>query len=95
MAAYVIVEADVSDPDQYEKYKAAALAAVTAHGGRYIARGGEVRVFEGSPPTARVVLLEFADLDAAEAWYRSDDYRAARAIREHAATLRMLAVAGS
>ena len=47
MPAYVIVETDVSDPERYEHYKTAASAAVTAHGGRYLVRGGEQDVLEG------------------------------------------------
>ncbi|MFL5792697.1 MAG: DUF1330 domain-containing protein [Actinomycetota bacterium] len=39
MAAYVIVETDVTDPGQYERHKAAASEAVAAHGGRYLVRG--------------------------------------------------------
>ena len=34
MPAYVIVETDVTDPEQYEQYKAASPAAIAAGGGR-------------------------------------------------------------
>jgi hypothetical protein len=35
--AYIIVETDVHDPEQYELYKRASPAAVAAGGGRFIA----------------------------------------------------------
>jgi uncharacterized protein (DUF1330 family) len=94
MPAYVIVETDVTDPDQYERYKAAATEAVTAAGGGYLVRGGELAVLEGDWEPARLVLLEFEDLDAAKRWYDSERYQAARRLREGAARLRMVAVQG-
>jgi uncharacterized protein (DUF1330 family) len=95
MSAYVIVETDVTDPEQYEQYKAAAFEAVTAAGGRYVARGGELAVFEGDWQPTRLVVLEFQDLAAAKRWYESERYQAARRLREGAANLRMVAVQGT
>ena len=94
MPAYVIVETDVHDPEQYEQYKAAASGAIEAAGGRYLARGGELAVLEGEWRPARLVLLEFDDLDAARRWYDTPEYRDARRLREGAASLNMVAVAG-
>jgi uncharacterized protein (DUF1330 family) len=95
MAAYVIVETDVTDPEQYERYKAAAQDAVTAAGGRYLVRGGELAVFEGDWEPVRLVVLEFEDLAAARRWYDSERYLAARRLREGAARFRMVAVQGA
>ncbi len=78
MTAYVVYEAVVTDADQYERYKTAAAASVSAAGGRYVVRGGEIESFEGAAPHD-VVILEFASLDAAVAWYCSEQYGAARA----------------
>jgi uncharacterized protein (DUF1330 family) len=94
MPAYVIVETDITDPEQYERYKAAAAEAVTASGGRYVVRGGELAVFEGDWDPARLVVLEFEDLAAARRWYESEGYQAAKKLREGAATLRAVAVQG-
>jgi uncharacterized protein (DUF1330 family) len=94
MPAYVIVETDVHDPEQYERYKAASPNAIAAGGGRFIARGGELAVLEGDWRPPRLVLLEFEDLEAAKRWYDSAEYREARTLREGAATLRMVAVEG-
>jgi uncharacterized protein (DUF1330 family) len=94
MTAYLIVETNITDPDQYELYKAAGPAAVAAGGGRYIARGGELAVLEGDWAPTRLVLLEFEDLEAAKRFYDSPEYQAARKLREGAATLSMVAVEG-
>ena len=94
MAAYVITETDVHDPERYERYKAASPGAIAAGGGRFIARGGELAVLEGDWQPKRLVLVEFDDLGAARRWYDSPQYREARRLREGAATLRIVAVEG-
>jgi uncharacterized protein (DUF1330 family) len=94
MAAYVIVETDIHDPEQYEQYKAASPAAVAGGGGRFIVRGGELAVLEGDWQPGRLVVLEFEDLDAVKRWYASPEYQAAKKLREGAANLRMVAVQG-
>src|SRR6202044_3757923 len=66
MPAYIIVETDVHDPEQYERYKQATPAAVAAGGGRFLVRGGELSVLEGDWQPKRLVVLEFEDLAAAE-----------------------------
>jgi uncharacterized protein (DUF1330 family) len=94
MPAYVIVETDITDPEQYEQYKAATPAAIAAAGGRFLARGGELAVLEGDWHPSRVVVVEFEDLEAAERWYESEAYQAAKKLREGAAHMRMIAVQG-
>ena len=95
MPAYVIVETDIHDPEQYEQYKAASPGAVAAGGGRFVVRGGELARARGrlAIPT-RLVVLEFPDLEAAERWYESETYQEAKKLREGAARLSMVAVEG-
>ncbi len=40
MAAYVVVDITVTDPETYATYRELAPATVALYGGRYIARGG-------------------------------------------------------
>ena len=94
MPAYVIVETDIIDPEQYERYKAASPGAVEAGGGRFVVRGGELAVLEGEWRPSRLVVLEFPDLETAKAFYDSELYQEAKALREGAARLNMVAVAG-
>jgi uncharacterized protein (DUF1330 family) len=94
MPAYVIADSDVHDPEAYERYKAAVPATLEASGGRFVARGGETAVLEGGRQPHRVVVIEFEDLEAAKRWYDSPGYREARALREGAATLEIIAVQG-
>ena len=94
MPAYVIVETDVHDPEQYARYQAASPDAVHSGGGRFVVRGGELAVLEGDWDPSRLVVLEFPDLEAAKRWYDSPEYEEAKRLREGAANLRMVAVQG-
>jgi uncharacterized protein (DUF1330 family) len=94
MAAYVIADVDVEDPEPYAQYRAAVPATLEAHGGRFLARGGETASLEGDWQPKRVVVIEFSDLEAARRWYESSEYGAAKDLRGGAAVMRMIAVAG-
>ena len=94
MPAYVIIETDVHEPEQYERYKAASPDAVRSGGGRFLVRGGQLAVLEGDWDPTRLVVLEFPDLEAARRWYVSPEYQEAKRLREGAANLRMVAVEG-
>jgi uncharacterized protein (DUF1330 family) len=96
MPAYVIAAArNARDPAAMEEYRRRNSAAVEQHGGRFLARGGDHVVLEGEfLGVERVVLIEFPDLATARAWYDSETYRAAREVREGAADVDLVAVAG-
>jgi uncharacterized protein (DUF1330 family) len=94
MPAYVIVDIEVTDPEQYERYKTLAPATVAAYGGRYVARGGTTLSLEGGWQSERLVILEFDSLERARAWHDSPAYRAARTLRQSATRSRMIAVEG-
>jgi len=95
MAAYVIYQAEVLDPVQYEKYKAKTPESIAAFGGRFIVRGGEIDVLEGEAPLGRTVVVEFPSMQQAREWYSSDQYTAARLLREGAVRARAYIVDGA
>lgn len=94
MPAYVIAEIEVTDPQQYEEYKKLSPGAIAAHGGRFIARGGETVVLEGDWRPQRLVIVQFDSVEKARAFYDSPEYRQAIAARQGAATARMVVVEG-
>ena len=92
---YLIAEAKVSDATAYEIYKGLAQAAIAQYGGRYLVRGGQVEILEGSwSKLPRLVIVEFASPEQARQFYHSPEYQAARKAREQAAEMNMLVVAG-
>jgi uncharacterized protein (DUF1330 family) len=95
MAAYVIAEVSVTDPDVYEEYKPLAGASVVANGGSYEVRGGAVESLEGEPVTGRIVVLRFDSMEAARDWYNGDGYQAALPLRQAAAQSRVFIVEGT
>ncbi len=94
MAAYWIVDCEVTDPARYENYKTLAPAAIAKYGGRYLARGGATENLEGDWRPKRVVVLEFPNADAARRCYFSPEYSAARAERVGAAQMNIILVEG-
>jgi uncharacterized protein (DUF1330 family) len=76
MSVYSIVEITVTDPAWLEEYGPNVTKMVEAHGGRYLARTGEVEAVEGSIESGSlVVLLEWPSNEAAMEFYNSEDYR--------------------
>jgi len=94
MTAYVVVDAQIKDTQQYLRYRELAQAAVAQYGGRYLVRGGAYTVLEGDWHPGRLVILEFPSSDQARLFYDSPEYLAARAIRAEAADFDMLLVEG-
>lgn len=94
MAAYVVVEIHVEDAQQYERYKEMAGPTVTAHGGRYVVRGGAAEVLEGDREPGRVVVLEFPTVARAKEWWSSETYSRARGVRASCAATQMIVVEG-
>ena len=75
MPAYLVGGVDVSDPAWVAEYGPKVEALVQKHGGRYLVRGGEMDVVEGTTPAARVmVVIEFPSLENARAWYNDPEY---------------------
>jgi uncharacterized protein (DUF1330 family) len=82
--AYIIVNMQISDLEQYKQYMADAPAAVAAFGGEYLVRGGRFEALEGNWQPARIAMLRFPSFEQAKAFYDSEQYRQARAKREGA-----------
>jgi uncharacterized protein (DUF1330 family) len=91
LKGYWIVHIDVVDPEGYKPYQAAASAAFSVFGARYLVRGGRAEVMEGRA-RSRCVVVEFPSYDAALACYRSPEYRTAIELRAGKAEFDMVAI---
>ena len=80
-AAYLIVEMNITNAEQYKQYMATAPAAVKAAGGEYLVRGGRQEVLEGDWSPHRIAMLRFPSYEQAKAFYDGEMYKAARAQR--------------
>ena len=83
--AYVVAEINVTNPDGYAEYRELSTAAADKYGARFLVRGGTRVQREGTDEQHndqwRTVIVEFASLDQAHAWYDSVEYSKAREIR--------------
>jgi uncharacterized protein (DUF1330 family) len=93
--AYVVTEVGISDLEAYQKeYLPLAQVSIKASGGRLIAAGQNIVVFEGPSPGTRVAINQFDSLDAAQAWRNSDQFKEARKIGDKYAKFRAFAIEG-
>ena len=95
LPAYVVVRAEVTDPERFRHYHQLASASVEKFGGRFLVRGGSMVVLEGSWDSPRMVVVEFPSLEKATSWYRSPDYQRAIEARRGAAIFHMVALEGN
>jgi uncharacterized protein (DUF1330 family) len=94
MSAYVIVDVDTKQPQEYEHYKEMAQKTVAQYGGRYLVRGGQMEVLEGSWTPTRIVILEFPSYERAHEWWHSAEYAPAKELRRKLSATDLLIVEG-
>ncbi|MEM7340467.1 MAG: DUF1330 domain-containing protein [Actinomycetota bacterium] len=75
MAGLWIAHANVTDADSYGEYVKGATEVIGAHGGTFVARGGQYKQCEGADH-ARNVVVRFDTFDQAVACYESAEYQA-------------------
>ena len=92
--AYVVSEADVTNLDAYTKdYLPLVRKAFVAGRGRYLVRNGKTVAFDGDRPK-RSAILQFENLDKAQAVLTSAAFKDARAVGQEHATFRTFVIEG-
>ena len=94
MTAFVIFDVEIRDPERFQVFMAGVKPALEAAGGRYLARGGPLKVHEGDWKPRRIVLLEFPSIEAWEDFYNGPTYTKLRAIRDESSSARLVSVVG-
>lgn len=94
MAAYVIVDVKIADPEKYREYVKLVPPTIAAYGGTFIVRGGAAENLEGDWDPNRIVVLEFDSVERAKEWWGSEEYGVPKAMRQAASTARMIVVDG-
>jgi uncharacterized protein (DUF1330 family) len=93
--AYGVAEVTVSNQDAYGKeFLPAVQKSIADAGGKFLAAGGKTLSQIGTPPAARVVIIQWPSLDAADAWWNAAATKDAFKIGEKYATFRNFAVEG-
>ncbi|RJP21912.1 MAG: DUF1330 domain-containing protein [Candidatus Abyssobacteria bacterium SURF_5] len=94
MQVYLIIDIEVIDQALYSEYVRKVPATVEKYGGRYLARGGNIRTLSGDWRPERIILIEFPSAEALRGWISSPDYAALRDIRERSTRDRAIIVEG-
>lgn len=94
MKAYVIVDVKITDPDRYGEYKKLTPGSLLPFDGKFVVRGGESETLEGTWKPGRIVVLEFPSMQKARAWWASEGYAPAKALRQSASVTQMILVEG-
>ncbi len=95
MTAYALFDVhEIHDADKAADYRGQVFATVEAFGGTYRILGGPCLRLEGDWAPTIPVLIEFADMDQARAWYESDLYRPLRDLRMQAMSASALLIEG-
>ncbi len=94
MAAYVIVDVTITNPERYAEYVRAVPPTIAAYGGKFLVRGGRTETLEGGWDPKRVVVLEFQTIERAKEWWASEEYRGPKALRQSASVASLIVVEG-
>jgi len=95
MAVYMIIEAkEVMDKEGYGEYIRQVPQTIERFGGKYLARGGRIKVVAGDWDPRRVIIVQFDSMEKFTAWWDSPEYRAIAPIRERSARTNAVVVEG-
>ncbi|MDQ3410790.1 MAG: DUF1330 domain-containing protein [Chloroflexota bacterium] len=92
MAAYILADVTVHDPEAYREYTSQVPATLAPFQGRFVVRAGAYETLEGEWSPDRVVLIEFPTVEQARGWYASPAYQAILTIRHRNSDATFLAL---
>jgi len=95
MAALLIVQAAVTEREAYKRYQAAVQPLMASFGGKLKGTGVGLEVLEGLHDGRRLVIFEFASMDAVHRFWNSPEYKTVKKLRDGAATIDVWAVPGA
>ncbi|WP_170475819.1 DUF1330 domain-containing protein [Ruegeria arenilitoris] len=90
---YWVAHVDVDDMESYKKYIAANAAPFAEYGAKFLVRGGEQTLMEGTTRN-RTVVIEFPSYESALACYNSVGYQSAKALRDPVSTGDLVIIRG-
>ena len=90
---YLVANIRVNDQEAFKKFSETAVPLITKYGGKILARGPHADRHEGDV-SGVVTLLEFESKEAVEKFYFSDDYQAAKAIRDQGCDTDLMIIEG-
>ena len=80
MAAYLVGNLKVTNPEGFTEYRELVAKTITDHGGEYVVADANSVPVEGDPEHLSVV-LKFDSMEALQGWYDSPEYQEILALR--------------
>lgn len=80
MAAYLVGNLKVTNPEGFTKYRELVANTIADHGGEYVVADANSVSVEGDPEHLSVV-LKFDSMEALQGWYDSPEYQEILALR--------------
>ena len=77
---YLVANIRVTNQDKFQEFSGMAGPAIKKYGGKVLARGPVADRLEGD--VDGIVMIEFESKEAADTFYHSKEYQAAKAVRE-------------
>lgn len=98
MPAYLIAEHEIANAEMFEEYRSRVAPMIAKFGGRYLTRGGSHTILESQNAVwhpDRVVIIEFPDIAALNAWYASPEYQPLIELRQRSASDMLITLEGA
>lgn len=91
---YLVANIRVKDKEKFQQFSGMAAPVIQKYGGKILARGPGADRHEGSV-TGVVMMIEFDSKQSAETFYFSDEYQAAKAVRDDCAETDLMIIEGA
>ena len=90
---YVVANIRVTNQEKFQQFSGMAGPAIKKYGGKVLARGPDADRLEGDV-SGVVMMIEFESKEAANTFYFSEEYQAAKAIREQCSETDFMIIEG-
>ena len=91
---YLVANIRITDAETFQTFSGMAAPAIQKYGGKVLSRGPLADRHEGDL-TGTVVMIEFKSKKAAETFYFSDEYQAAKAVCETCSDTDLMIIEGA
>ena len=92
MGAFMIIQADITDPERFMDYAKRVPALIDQFGGRDRVMRGQCVQLEGADDSRKIVVSEWPSMAAAERFWNSPEYEELKRLREGAADVHVYLV---
>ena len=90
---YLVANIRVTDQERFQAFSGMAGPAIKKYGGKVLARGPGADRLEGDV-SGIVMMIEFESKEAASTFYHSEEYQAAKAVREDCSDTDLMIIEG-